>query len=317
MLNNLRRIGAAVAVDVGAAGGLQPHWIPFASDLDLVLIEPDIEACRPLEDFLARHGIDRGRCRIVNAAVGRRSEVRCLYVSNARTGSSLFPFKRLDQHRDYFENLYTPEDYVFPVQAEVVSTVRFGEALSRLDVVPNLIKLDTQGSELEILQGMDEAHWDGLCSVEVEIGTPGGYIGSCSVGSVATEMEQRGFQLMDMRMARGKPLFDGGKSPDLFPTLPTTSKPVRHRIWEIDAVFIRDPMDVLARRDAAQVARLVTTLAVYRLFNEALAVTGRAEALGILDATATHGIRQDLQQAYDAMCQLARRGYDNCWDSFT
>lgn len=318
ILNNLRRMASVLAVDVGAAAGLQPHWLPFAQDLDFILVEPDIEACKALEAFVQQHHMPRDRCQIINAAVGLKSEVRCLYLSNARTGSSLFPFKKLDQNNYYFESSYTPDDYVFPIATEIVSTIRFGDLLSHHRALPHLVKLDTQGSELEILNGMDEPHWDSLCAIEIEIGSPGGYIGSCSLGAVASQLEDRRFQLMDLRLARLKPIFHGGDvtANEPFPTNEARSKPVRQRIWEMDCVFIRDPAYVLKLRDKAQTARLITTFVVYRLFNEALALTGRAEAIGIFDEQESHAVRSDLRAAYDQMKLISQRGYDNCWDAF-
>src|SRR5262245_7817286 len=77
-----------IAVDVGAANGLLPHWESLDGVAEIVQVEPRPDSCADLRNRAAASAAP-SRYHVVQAALSEGGGKRTLFVSNAPTGSSL------------------------------------------------------------------------------------------------------------------------------------------------------------------------------------------------------------------------------------
>ena len=132
-------------VDVGSAGSLHERWQPFQSILSAVLFEPR-------EGGTATGSLGRGQSRTHPVALGDRAGEVDLHITALANMSSF-----LEPDASLFGR-YRKKG----ADARVVSTERV--PVERLDALaaadgftPDVLKVDTQGSELLVLKGAEES----------------------------------------------------------------------------------------------------------------------------------------------------------------
>ena len=137
-----------VGVDVGSAGGMQPHWRAYEGVLDFYCFEPHEASFRRLTEAYAKHP-EREVIRVLPVGLSGGGGERTLYMLNTPTGSSLYPVNTESEFVD------AGDRYIYPVRETVIGTRKLEEVLDeqRVEGV-DIIKLDVQGAELEILQGL-------------------------------------------------------------------------------------------------------------------------------------------------------------------
>jgi FkbM family methyltransferase len=310
-----------VALDIGAALGLPHHWRPYESAFDFVLVEPDEAACRKLEEEIAgREGV-AARYRVVQAALSGTGGARSFYRFNRPTGSSLLKPAALDADDRAlleFPAELDNSDYVFPVRESQIETITLAQLASRTGARGfHMIKLDTQGTELEIVRGLGERLSETVL-VQMETGDHGFYREKPGLAQTLAYMNAQGFALFDLQLARNElPLrgsVDGGYGKSLFQSGPDQDPAFVARLWEVDAVFVRDPVAALQRRDADTLRRIIVALCVYRLFGEAYQLTGLGEKAGLWDGIAASRYRRDIVACHRALRQWLDRGNRLYWE---
>jgi FkbM family methyltransferase len=148
-----------VIVDVGARGGLQPHWQPLRDHITWIGFEPDARSAGALTpaDVPARSHI------LPTALSDARGRVTLHCTRDAGDSSLLRP------NRPFLEQFGHPErfDVVDTVEldADTLDSQLSSIGVSAIDV----LKLDTQGSELAILQGARQTLARGVLAVDVEV----------------------------------------------------------------------------------------------------------------------------------------------------
>jgi FkbM family methyltransferase len=294
-------------VDVGAAYGLLPHLGILESAAKVVLFEPNPRTSRMLEEQYSA-SIAQGMTRVVQCALSGSGGKRTLHVTNASTGSSLLkPGSEAAQ-------AYVDRAYLYPLSEVQVDTRTFRAALEELSIsAPSLVKLDVQGAELEILQGLGEDRLRGTMAVELEIGMPGAYLAQPQFSEVQAFLGANGFELFDLRTAnvyRPK----GGR-PDHYQSsvfsVCANSPTVSARLWEVDAVYFRSAKGVLASRDSAQIRRLVVAYCTYRFFSEAYWLIEQAEELQAVPPVDAEVVKQAIVKWHDSHDRLFL--YRNTW----
>lgn len=280
-----------VAIDVGAANGLLPHWELLNGAVDVYQVEPRAEACDELIKINAAAGLGSSR-HVVCAGVAGSDGPRTLYVSNAPTGSSLLRFDpaAVEDCADYVD-----PKYLFPITEHQIETRRLSSIMdeareSRVD----LIKLDIQGAELEALQGLGPQRLQGLLGAELEVGMHAFYPEEARFPAIERFMNENGMELFDVRVARvRRPLHgqDGAYETEIFSVDPN-SPTVAARIWELDAIYFRKKSLVLSRGDAGEVRRMALVYATYNYYSEAHSLVEKAERAGIFDAGAASELKQ-------------------------
>ena len=212
-------------IDVGSLGGVHPVAEPAAALIQALCFEPDEEAFRALERQYASPAPYAAVKVMRDALGGTRSSSRDLYVAKVPTNTSLL------EPNPRFISRYRAErflvDRVIKVATRPLDEVApepFGE----------IIKLDTQGSEHEIMQGAAQLLRERCVSVLVEVEFFQVYRDQKTLSDIDVLLRQHGFSLYGLY-----PHYRSTKSLD-----PAREHTEERLMWA-DAVFFKDPFDDL------------------------------------------------------------------------
>lgn len=277
--------------DVGASRGVPSHLLSLAEVADTLLFEPDpLEALALENQYRATRKLRH--LNVYPFALSGTSGTRTFYVTNTPTGSSLL--RPRSQHAHDIGD----ESYFFPmreieIQTRSLSSVLEELAIERLD----FIKLDVQGAELEILAGLESGFISGLTGVEVEIGMPGGYEGQPGFAEVDTFLRGHGFELFDIKPVRGHRAKAGDATyyPSNVFGVHTQSPTLTKKIWEVDAIYLRSPQQLVSEADLDAIRRLAAILGIYGLFSEAYYLFELASANQRFSGNDIKTLKQDLK----------------------
>lgn len=178
-------------MDVGAAGGVASHWRDYLPVLEVDCFEPDAEECgrRQRDSSTNVHWFPVA----LAGATGRRD----FYVLNRATGSSLYA------PNDPVILEYSGRSYAGVRRVVAVDCVSLPDFLiEHRRPMPLMMKLDTQGTELEILSSLAPAQLEELLCVELEVEFLQLYKGQPTFGDVHAFMQRHGFRLLDLRTHR-------------------------------------------------------------------------------------------------------------------
>lgn len=173
-------------IDVGARGGIPERWAPFYGDLDVLAFEPDPDECSRLNSQPHKYSI-----RYLPVALGARDgEQARLYVCRSPGCSSLLR-----------PNTEFCSVYPYGEAMQIVGTLDL--RLQRMDTVcgsfqPDVIKIDTQGTEIEVLRGAGHL-LDTTLAVELEVEFVPQYLGQSLFADVDSFMREHGFTLRGLR----------------------------------------------------------------------------------------------------------------------
>lgn len=174
----------AVIVDVGAAGGAHRRWRQLGRDVFVIGFEPDHRAARPERGDVVSEWFSE--------ALSSKRQTATLYVTRWSTNTSL-----LRPNRSLIDGIYsTPTDFDI-IEERTIECVSLDELLKGRAQQPDAVKLDTQGSELYILQGAQRTLEKSVFAVESEVEFVELYEKQPLFGDVDTFLRQKGFLLMD------------------------------------------------------------------------------------------------------------------------
>lgn len=174
-----------ILVDVGARGGIHPRWQPFHPHLSVIAFEPDVAECERQRGLSHPYRIE-----FLPVALGAKNdEPAMLYMTRAPgCWSTLAP------------NTDLCARYEFGSRMELVGTQPI--TLQRMDSVltrqPDVLKVDTQGTELHVLQGAGNLLDRCLC-VEAEVEFDHQYVGQPVFADVDAFLRSQGFELHALR----------------------------------------------------------------------------------------------------------------------
>ena len=188
---DLYRQHPLVLVDVGARGGLKSNWARAQRHLRLLGFEPDErEYNRLVESSRAEHSSNA----FFNTALHNRRGALRLNVARDRGLSSIFEPNRefLDAFPD--ASRFDTVD-VQQVEADALDDQLRTREMADID----FLKVDTQGSELLVLQGASTALASSVTGVEVEVEFSPIYKDQPLFADVDTFLRGLGFLLFDLR----------------------------------------------------------------------------------------------------------------------
>jgi FkbM family methyltransferase len=258
-----------VCVDVGAS--YFPHW-----KWDLFIESPATQwiAVEPNAKNASYIGSWRraSRARLHPTGLSRSGGTHTLYVTNVDSGSSLLPPQISEGMKHRVRNL----DYFFPVREVSIDTVTLADVLDDVShATPVFVKLDTQGSELAILQGADtliEARRIVGIEMEATLLAQPVMQGSGKFWQACQYLEEKAMELLTVVPIYG----------------PSRLGSIRARgltyLNECDAVFALR-RDVAARLPPTHRAGLLAFYLSYELFEEALSLLDDDADLRALIAT--------------------------------
>jgi FkbM family methyltransferase len=304
----LGRYGPLVALDIGGAGDLQPHWHRLAGVADFVVYEPHKASFQTLVDRQAKNPFFK-RFEYINEALSGAGGARTFYATNVPTGSSLLRPKKGGFH-DFASN-----SYFWPLEEQTIETVTLAESLGRHGVDRiDMIKLDTQGTEREILTGLDAQRLSRTLLIEAECSILDIYEGGeRGLEDMMRFMRENGFVLFDLRTNRFI-----GNSIRLAPEILRSAlgdelelPPSAHRLGEVDAVFARDPRVLIeSGADPGLLRRLIAVFVTYNFFGEAVFTTIAARDGGLFDAAEADRLLLSIRN----LKTIAARGLDAVGD---
>ena len=136
-------------VDIGSRGGLLEFLKPFESVLNTIFFEPDTEEFIKLQKLHA----DK-RAQIFNTAVSDSDSTKTLYLTKKRGGSSLL------HPSGHMIGLMAQDGNGidrFAVEKTIeIKTQRLDDVVKFPEIKIDILKIDTQGSEYEILGALGE-----------------------------------------------------------------------------------------------------------------------------------------------------------------
>ena len=177
-----------VVLDIGVRGGPNPRWLPFANDVTVVGVDADAAECARLTSQPSPLPV-----RYLPYALGSADQQQAtLRLTRQRGCSSI-----LEPNFPFLASF--PYGRAFEIETTVpVTLTRLDTMCRKEDVRPDVIKIDTQGSELDILRGGEQA-LSSACLVETEVEFNPIYSGQPLFGDVDAYLRQRGFALLGLR----------------------------------------------------------------------------------------------------------------------
>lgn len=309
-----------VGIDVGSAGGMQPHWRAFEGLVEFYCFEPHAEGFKKLTQSFAIHPASK-MFHVMPIGLSGTGGQRTLYLLNSPTGSSLYPIDTAS------EFVSANDHYIYPVREAMIHTRRLEDVMEEVAVKNvDIIKLDVQGAELEVLKGLGAARRERLLLAEVEVNICGGitrnfspYKGAPSWAQIDEMFAADGMRLLDISAARAYRARNGDSESyqrDVFGVFHNSPSLSAH-IWEADVVYVRDWRTLLEARDGAAIRKLTVALCGYRFFSEAYFIVEKTAEAGVFDdETATeikknivkwHSAGRSIWQGRDRMWGLLRR----------
>ena len=245
-------------LDVGSAGGLHKRWRPFEPMLSAVLFEPR-------EGGSASGSLGRGQSRTYPVALGDRAGQVDLYITQLANMSSF-----LKPDPDVFGRYRKKGADVRVVATEKVPVDRF-DALAEADGIrPDVLKIDTQGSELLVLEGAEHS-LSSVLVAEIEVSFFRRYVGQPVFAEIEAWMNERGFELIELHKLKRyrsanslgirQPVLGGAQRSG--------------RVAYGDAIFMRSPDAIIAaaRKDGGtSVLKAMVALLAYGKADHAAAL---------------------------------------------
>ena len=187
----LERIGTQpVLVDVGASGKAHAPWMPVAQKSVFVGFDPDDRELDPAlgRNFAAHHVIAKI---VAGPSADQRSP---FYLTEFPQCSSMLEPDAAALAPYLFADLFKVDRKV-EIETTTLAAVMDDLNLSAID----WLKIDTQGRDLSVILGLDEARRERLLCVEVEPGFTPFYRDEESFFDIDTALRARGFWLAHLK----------------------------------------------------------------------------------------------------------------------
>ena len=186
-LNRLSPAFEIVVADVGSIGGLARRWAPAASVVAPLLFDPREGGAERRE----------GRARIFPVALAAApGTARLNLTALGNMSSTLTPnaallarFRKKPAHTRLVGQAEMPADSLDNVAQAA-------------GVAVDVLKVDTQGSELDILRGAEASLKSSVFFAEVEVSFLERYRGQAPFDGVVAHLRGRGFELIDLYRAK-------------------------------------------------------------------------------------------------------------------
>ena len=288
------------AIDVGAAGGVAPQWCDYLPVLEVDCFEPDAAECA------ARQRDSPSNLRWFPVALAGTSGRHPFYVLNRSTGSSLYP-PNDPIILEYSGRAYAGVRRV--VDIDCLSLRDFLEQYRRR--VPALMKLDTQGTELEILSSLSSDQFEDVLCVETEVEFVQLYKDQPLFGDVDSFMRNRGFRLLDLRTHRSYRNAHDQAHHYLRKYLDTaTGTPaLSAELVAGDALYFRESALQPSAVSMAKLIRSVCLLRLYRFYDLAFWLVERAAHEEVISASDAVTLIRDVARSAPHPTLAQRDGF--------
>lgn len=176
-------------VDIGSSGGLQSNWQRAEKYLQVIGFEPEDEGFVDL----ATSASD-SRVKYLNTGLYKEKATLPFYVTRENTDSSIFK-----PNRELIDKFPAAERFDI-VKTDTIKTDTLDNQLQENGIENvDFIKVDTQGSELFILQGATRILKNSVFGLEIEVEFTQMYEDQPLFCDVDALVRSFGFQLFDLR----------------------------------------------------------------------------------------------------------------------
>ncbi|UCG55079.1 MAG: FkbM family methyltransferase [Dehalococcoidia bacterium] len=181
------QVNPLTVVDVGARGGFESHWTPYGDQLHIIGFEPDAEECARLNEQSS------AQISYFPIALDQRPGKRTLYVTKYIASSGLYEpdIKHIQR--------FTEEEDLTVVRTVELDTVDLDSFLNQEKVHEvDFIKLDTEGTELDILKGSIGLLQKTVLGLSIEVGFMQLHQNQPLFSDVDVFLRDLGFALFDL-----------------------------------------------------------------------------------------------------------------------
>lgn len=191
-----RALPPTICIDVGASYYPHTSWWLFLDSPNVrwLAVEPNRHNLGYLETWPWN-----AEARGIEAGLSRLGGPQTLYVTNVDSGSSLLRPVIHPMMKSRAES--SVRDYLFPMREISIDTVTLADVISQEEPRPTIVKLDTQGSELDILRSViGTPSGASIVGVEMEcslLAQPF-YENSPRLWEVAAFMDDNGFEVLQL-----------------------------------------------------------------------------------------------------------------------
>jgi FkbM family methyltransferase len=180
--------------DVGARGGIEPHWNAYDQQLICLGFEPDGAECERLNQM-----ISKPKVQFYAAALGRQREQRLFSLCRLPGGSSFYPANH------QFLQRFPPEhaqalEVIKTVELETTDLDSFAQ--SREFPAIDFMKLDVEGSELDVLKGATTVLQESVLGLSLEVLFHDALRSQPTFSQIDLFLSSLGFKLFDLDLYR-------------------------------------------------------------------------------------------------------------------
>jgi len=174
-------------LDVGARGGIhnQVKSLHDLGKLNLIGVEPDKQECKRLREEFPEYSFH-----VVGLSDTKKEQT--LHITANPGCSSLY-----EPNSELLERFPFIKDWFIVEQSISVDSTTLDEFTSQFNYKPDLLKLDTQGSEADIFSE-GEKTLDGMIALEFETHFKPLYRGQAMFPEISQQLESHGFDIIDM-----------------------------------------------------------------------------------------------------------------------
>ena len=262
----LNQFGLGV-LDIGSRDGLHPMFNEVAPFIMAAGFEPDDEECKQLQNNLTMTAPYRS-VTFLPFALGKVDGQQMLHLCRSRGTSSFLRPNRLILDRFPEAGRFDVQGSV-PVQMKTLDGLIQESAGHQLPRHVDYVKLDTQGSELDILQGAKNTLVEQVVALQVEVEFQKLYESQPVFRDVDLFLSQCGFTLFKLRRAEW-----------VRQTYQQSPRLSAGQIVFGDALYLKDPLSTeysWMPKDSRQAEALVLIAILYDLHDFALELLSRQE----------------------------------------
>ena len=242
-------------IDVGASYFEHSRWRVFlnSKNTNWIAVDPNAKNL----DYLKKWHW-KSKLKVINRGLSKFGGWINLYITNVDSGSSLKKPIITTSKKIRMTNEFL--NYFFPVKIKKIKTKSLKKIIEENDISnPFFIKLDTQGSELDILKGAEKFFKNFIIlgvELETSLLSQTNYINANKITEVISFFEKKGYELININVISSNPN-PNSKSRNIENFIPN----------EADVVFLPRP-DLIKKLPLNYKLCIIGFLYSYRLFGE-------------------------------------------------